>query len=304
MACEVVLKIKDLTKVYNKKRVVDGLTLDVEAGQIYGFLGPNGAGKTTTIKMITGLIKKDAGDIVINGIDAVKNHDVAMNYVGAIVEVPSFYEYMSGMENLKLYARLRNIKKEQILKMVKLVKLENKIYEKVKKYSLGMKQRLGLAVSLLHSPKLLILDEPTNGLDPEGIRELRELLKKIAHEDNVAVFVSSHLLSEMQLMCDKVAIINNGKIVRCSQDIGICLYSIKNESNIYEFNVSDIDMAQKYIGKIAKCEKKQNKLIVFYDGKISDILKLLIENEIEVVSFEKKENMLEEKFLSMTGGKI
>lgn len=299
MACEVVLKIKDLTKVYNKKRVVDGLTLNVEAGQIYGFLGPNGAGKTTTIKMITGLIKKDAGDIVINGIDAVKNHDVAMNYVGAIVEVPSFYEYMSGMENLKLYARLRNIKKEQILKIVRLVKLENKIYEKVKKYSLGMKQRLGLAVSLLHSPKLLILDEPTNGLDPEGIRELRELLKKIAHEDNVAVFVSSHLLSEMQLMCDKVAIINNGKIVKVES-----MDSIKNESNIYEFNVSDIDMAQKYIGKIAKCEKKQNKLIVFYDGKISDILKLLIENEIEVVSFEKKENMLEEKFLSMTGGKI
>ena len=249
--------------------------------------------------MITGLIKKDAGDIVINGIDAVKNHDVAMNYVGAIVEVPSFYEYMSGMENLKLYARLRNIKKEQILKIVKLVKLENKIYEKVKKYSLGMKQRLGLAVSLLHSPKLLILDEPTNGLDPEGIRELRELLKKIAHEDNVAVFVSSHLLSEMQLMCDKVAIINNGKIVKVES-----MDSIKNESNIYEFNVSDIDMAQKYIGKISKCEKKQNKLIVFYDGKISDILKLLIENEIEVVSFEKKENMLEEKFLSMTGGKI
>lgn len=299
MACEVVLKIKNLTKVYNKKRVVDGLTLNVEAGQIYGFLGPNGAGKTTTIKMITGLIKKDAGDIVINGIDAVKNHDVAMNYVGAIVEVPSFYEYMSGMENLKLYARLRNIKKEQILKIVKLVKLENKIYEKVKKYSLGMKQRLGLAVSLLHSPKLLILDEPTNGLDPEGIRELRELLKKIAHEDNVAVFVSSHLLSEMQLMCDKVAIINNGKIVKVES-----MDSIKNESNIYEFNVSDIDMAQKYIGKIAKCEKKQNKLIVFYDGKISDILKLLMENGIEVVSFEKKVNMLEEKFLSMTGGKI
>ena len=299
MACEVVLKIKDLTKVYNKKRVVDGLTLDVEVGQIYGFLGPNGAGKTTTIKMITGLIKKDAGDIVINGIDAVKNHDVAMNYVGAIVEVPSFYEYMSGMENLKLYARLRNIKKEQILKIVKLVKLENKINEKVKKYSLGMKQRLGLAVSLLHSPKLLILDEPTNGLDPEGIRELRELLKKIAHEDNVAVFVSSHLLSEMQLMCDKVAIINNGKIVKVES-----MDSIKNESNIYEFNVSDIDMAQKYIGKIARCEKKQNKLIVFYDGKISDILKILMENGIEVVSFEKKENMLEEKFLSMTGGKI
>lgn len=283
MACEVVLKIKDLTKVYNKKRVVDGLTLNVEAGQIYGFLGPNGAGKTTTIKMITGLIKKDAGDIVINGIDAVKNHDVAMNYVGAIVEVPSFYEYMSGMENLRLYARLRNIKKEQILKIVKLVKLENKINEKVKKYSLGMKQRLGLAVSLLHSPKLLILDEPTNGLDPEGIRELRELLKKIAHEDNVAVFVSSHLLSEMQLMCDKVAIINNGKIVKVES-----MDSIKNESNIYEFNVSDIDMAQKYIGKIARCEKKQNKLIVFYDGKISDILKLLMENGIEVVSFEKK----------------
>lgn len=299
MACEVVLKIKNLTKVYNKKRVVDGLTLDVEAGQIYGFLGPNGAGKTTTIKMITGLIKKDAGDIVINGIDAVKNHDVAMNYVGAIVEVPSFYEYMSGMENLRLYARLRNIKKEQILKIVKLVKLENKINEKVKKYSLGMKQRLGLAVSLLHSPKLLILDEPTNGLDPEGIRELRELLKKIAHEDNVAVFVSSHLLSEMQLMCDKVAIINNGKIVKVES-----MDSIKNESNIYEFNVSDIDMAQKYIGKIARCEKKQNKLIVFYDGKISDILKLLMENGIEVVSFEKKVNMLEEKFLSMTGGKI
>ena len=209
-----ILEIKNISKKYGKNTIIDDLTLNVEAGQVYGFLGPNGAGKTTTIKMITGLISINKGQILVNGLDVVKNHEKAMSYIGAIVESPDLYEYLSGIDNIKLYARIHNIKKDRINEIIKIVGLESRIKDKVKKYSLGMKQRLGLAVCLMHSPKLLILDEPTNGLDPAGIKELRDMLKKLAHEENIAVFVSSHILSEVELMCDKVAIINKGKIIK------------------------------------------------------------------------------------------
>lgn len=291
----IVLDIKDITKKYGRKKVIDNLSLKVEEGQVYGFLGPNGAGKTTTIKMIVGLTSVDSGNILINNYDIKKNYKEAMQSVGAIVENPDLYDYLTGMENIKIFARIHNVGKERIKEIIKLVGLEDRINDKVSKYSLGMKQRLGLAVVLLHEPKLLILDEPTNGLDPAGIKELRILLKELAHKKKVAVFVSSHLLSEMQLMCDKIAIINKGKIVKVD--------NVNNEaSNLYYFNVSKIKESMEIIKNICHCYEENNKLIVEYDGNIYEVVKELIKNDIEVLGFDKKQDTIEQEFLKITGG--
>ena len=289
----IVLEIKNVTKKYGRKKIIDDLSLKVEEGQVYGFLGPNGAGKTTTIKMIVGLISLDSGNILINNYDIKKDYKKAMENVGAIVENPDLYEYLTGMENIKIFARIHNVKKERIKEVVKLVGLEDRINDKVKKYSLGMKQRLGLAVVLLHAPKLLILDEPTNGLDPAGIKELRNLLKELAHKKKVAVFVSSHMLSEMQLMCDKIAIIDKGKIVKVD-DVN------KIESNLYSFIVSDIQKAQKILKDVCNNYIEEQNLIIKYDKNVSDIVKLLIKNDVEVLSFGKKQDTIEQEFLKIT----
>ena len=290
----IVLEIKNVTKKYGRKKVIDDLSLKVEEGQVYGFLGPNGAGKTTTIKMIVGLISIDSGNILINGYDIKKDYKKAMENVCAIVENPDLYDYLTGMENIKIFARIHNIKKERINEVVKLVGLEDRINDKVKKYSLGMKQRLGLAVVLLHEPKLLILDEPTNGLDPLGVKELRNLLKELAHKKKIAVFVSSHMLSEMQLMCDKIAIIDKGKMVKVD-DVN------KVENNLYYFEVNNLQKAEDILKDMCKFHIEENNLIVEYDKNVSDIMKLLIKNDIEVLSFGKKQDTVEQEFLKITG---
>ncbi|MDD3303690.1 MAG: ABC transporter ATP-binding protein [Clostridia bacterium] len=294
-----ILKIKNVSKKYGRKVVIDDLSLTIELGQVYGFLGPNGAGKTTTIKMIVGLISIDKGQILINGYDVVKQHKEAMNSVGAIVESPDLYGYLSGISNIKLYARIHNIKKDRINEVIKLVGLEDRIKDKVKKYSLGMKQRLGLAVSLLHKPQLLILDEPTNGLDPAGIKELRDLLKKLAHEENVAIFVSSHMISEVELMCDKVAIIDKGKVIT-KKDI---TKQEDEKENVYLLKVSSIEKSMELLTNICKCKIVNGELLIEYDKKISDVIKILMNNGIEIIGFHKKEETLEEQFLDVTGGK-
>jgi len=293
----IILELKNVTKKYGKKIIIDNLSLSVESGQVYGFLGPNGAGKTTTIKMIVGLISIDKGNIRINGLDVTKKHENAMKNIGAIVENPDLYDYLSGMENILLYARIHSIKKDRINEVIELVDLKLRINDKVKKYSLGMKQRLGLAVALLHNPKLLILDEPTNGLDPAGIKKLRDTLKELAHKENIAVFVSSHMLSEMQLMCDKVAIIDGGKIIKVDD-----LSNTENGNNQYIFEVSDIDNSLRILEDKCICNITNNTLIIQYDDKISNIIKELINNDIEILGFSKKEDTLEEEFLKITGG--
>lgn len=292
-----VLKLMNIVKKYGNKTIIDNLSLTVESGQVYGFLGPNGAGKTTTIKMIVGLISIDSGSIKINDLDIVKDHKKAMKNVGAIVENPDLYDYLSGMENIKLYARLRNVKKSRIEEVIELVDLKARINDKVKKYSLGMKQRLGLAVALLHKPKLLILDEPTNGLDPAGIKKLRDTLKELAHKENIAVFVSSHMLSEMQLMCDKVAIIDGGKIIKVDN-----INNLEKVNNRYILNVSDLEKSLNVLKDICVCQINNNDLIIQYDEKISDIIKELINNDIEIYSLNNKEDSLEDEFLKITGG--
>ena len=209
-----VLEVKNLTKIYNGDRyAVNDISFSIKPGMIFGFIGPNGAGKSTTIKMITGLTNITKGEIYICGHSIKKEFEKAIKNVGGIIENPEMYHYLSGMDNLKFYASLYpNISKQRILDVVELVGLQNRINDKVGKYSLGMKQRLGIAQALLHNPKLIILDEPTNGLDVNGIIEMRRLLKNLAHKDGVAIMVSSHILAEMEMLCDEIAIIVNGKI--------------------------------------------------------------------------------------------
>lgn len=211
---EAVLSIKGLNKTLGKKHILHDIDMQCLGGEVFGFLGPNGAGKTTTIKIVVGLLSLDSGEISVCGHDIVKEFEPAMANVGGIVENPEMYKYLTGRENLMQYARMRGITDEKrIAEVVGMVRLSNRINEKVSKYSLGMRQRLGVAQALIHRPRLLILDEPTNGLDPQGIKELRDVLKHIAHEEGVCVVVSSHLMSEMELMCDRVGIISGGKMI-------------------------------------------------------------------------------------------
>ena len=212
-----VLECCDLYKKFGKKEILKGISLEANEGDILGFIGPNGAGKTTTIKLILGLQSITSGSVKINGFDIQKDFTKAIQKVGTIVENPDLYMYMSGYENLKMISNLYSgITKERIDEVIKFVGLENRIKDKVSKYSLGMRQRLGIAQAILHKPNLLVLDEPTNGLDPEGIKQIKDLIVKLAKEENMAVLISSHNLLELESFCTKVTIIKNGEIVETS----------------------------------------------------------------------------------------
>lgn len=210
---EVVLSVQHLQKKIGKKPIIRDVTFDVRAGEIFGFLGPNGSGKTTTIRMLVDLVKPTAGRVLLCGEDANRHPERALRHVGCIVENPEMYPYLTGWENLEHFARMqKGITLERIAEVAAIVQLDKRIHDKVKTYSLGMRQRLGIAQALLGSPKLLILDEPTNGLDPKGIKELREFIRSLAGA-GLSLFISSHLLSEIQLMCDRVAIIAQGEVI-------------------------------------------------------------------------------------------
>lgn len=246
---EAILKCENLCKSFGKRQILNNVSLEVNQGDILGFIGPNGAGKTTTIKLILGLQSIDSGAVKINGYDIQKEFEKAIEKVGTIVENPDLYMYLSGYDNLKLISNMyKNIDKKRIDEVVKLVKLEQRINDKVSKYSLGMRQRLGIAQALLHKPNLLILDEPTNGLDPEGIKELRELIKDLAEKENMAIVISSHNLSELESFCNKVTIIKNGKIVETST-----INEVKKVEHSYIIELDNLEDIQKIIEK--KIEK-------------------------------------------------
>lgn len=210
---DIVLAVDNVKKMIGKRLIIKGISFDVRAGEIFGFLGPNGSGKTTTIRMLVDLIKPTEGSIRICGYDVQREHNEALQYVGCIVENPELYSYLSGWENLEHFARmLPGVGEKRIREVVDIVGMDARIHDKVKTYSLGMRQRLGIAQALLNDPKLLILDEPTNGLDPQGIKELREFIRQLA-ESGLSLFISSHLLSEIQQMCDRVAIISHGEVI-------------------------------------------------------------------------------------------
>lgn len=209
-----VLEVNNLTKKFKDRVAVDDVSFEIIKGEIFGLIGPNGAGKTTIIKMLTGLCAPTNGEIIIDGIRLDKHFEKAISRLGGIIETPNLYTYMSGMENLKFFASLYpDISQDKIAEVIKLVGMEKRINDKVRTYSLGMKQRIGIAQALLHDPKLLILDEPTNGLDPNGIRDMRKFLLDLARKKHISILVSSHILSEMEQLCDTVAIIDGGKIL-------------------------------------------------------------------------------------------
>lgn len=208
-----VLKCTNLKKEVKGKIIVENISFSINKGDVVGFLGPNGSGKTTVIKLILGLIKISEGKVQINGFDIQKDFEKSIEKVGAIVESPDLYMYLSGLDNLKITANnYKGITKERINEVIKLVGLENRIKDKVSTYSLGMRQRLGIAEALINNPRLLILDEPTNGLDIEGIIEIRNLIKELSNQ-GTAILISSHNLTEIDNVCNRIIAIKNGKII-------------------------------------------------------------------------------------------
>lgn len=321
-----IIEIKNLYKSYGKRLILDNLSLEAKTGEVLGLLGPNGAGKTTLIKSIVGLISYDQGTITINGYDREKEFTKAMQNVSAIVENPEMYLYMSGKSNLMQYARMHGLTDQtKINNIIALVGLTDRINDKVKRYSLGMKQRLGIALALLNEPKIMILDEPTNGLDPAGIKQLRNILRKIAKEQDVCIIVSSHLMSEMELMCDKVAIVNN-KTIQSVSTIAELKSQFAGDYSTYLFNVERTDTVEDIVKEVFAKELSEyentvalknpynltildpthftidvlNDMALF---KISDLNKAIILKDIRLFSVSyNNEIRLEDAFLQMTSG--
>ena len=299
-----VLEVKGLKKRLGKREIIKDISFSVEEGEIFGFLGPNGAGKTTTIRMLVGLINPNGGNISICGHELKNDTENALKEVGAVVENPELYKYLSGRENLMQIARIRNIPKTQVDETIKLVGLENRIDDKVRKYSLGMKQRLGLAASLLSNPKLLILDEPTNGLDPSGILDFREVVKKAAKERGMAVFISSHILSEVQHLCDRVAFINHGTIksvenvmnesMETDTDI-ICLKLLQEIDTNKLLSIDYINSARKTDDGIE---------IILLSNKTPELIKYLVNSNYDVQEVFKIRKGLEQRYMELVEGGI
>ncbi|WP_310833033.1 ABC transporter ATP-binding protein [Paenibacillus pedocola] len=214
----VVLQMKGVSKMIKGKAIVNQLSFEIRKGEIVGLLGPNGAGKTTTIRMMTGLIKMTEGDVLVHGHSIRNEFNKAIAHIGAIIENPEFYGHLTGLDNLKQYLRMSDgVAESRIAEVVELVGLQGAMDKKVKAYSLGMRQRLGIAQALLHSPKLLILDEPTNGLDPAGIREMRDYMRNIAEVEGISILISSHMLAEIEQICNRAVVIQNGSLVTVTQ---------------------------------------------------------------------------------------
>lgn len=297
-----VLKCENLHKSFRKKEILKNVSLEVCSGDILGFIGPNGAGKTTTIKLILGLQKIDSGKVIINGYDIQKDFEKAIAKVGAIIENPDLYMYMSGYDNLKLISNLYpNVDLKRIEEVIDLVGLRNRIDDKVSKYSLGMRQRLGVAQAILHKPNLLILDEPTNGLDPEGIKDLRELLIRLAKEEGMGILISSHNLAELESFCNKVSIIKNGSIMETSD-----LETVKKEASEgnYIIEVDDARKARMAIGDMANA--KDNTHIEVHNDRenIPNVIKRLVLQDVKVYSITEDIMSLEDAFLRKTGGNV
>lgn len=268
------------------------------SGAGFWFLGPNGAGKTTTIRMMVGLMSISKGDIFISGHSVKNEFEQAVAQVGAIVENPEMYKFLTGYQNLVHFARMSpGVTKERIAETIERVGLTARIHDKVKTYSLGMRQRLGVAQAILHKPKLLVLDEPTNGLDPQGIRELRDYLRQLTQEEGITVFVSSHLLSEMELMCDTVAIIQNGKLI----DVRNLRVEAGSDALIeVAFELNDADRAADLIqGAVV-----QGNVLVMRVSReqIPDINAKLVSEGFQVYGIRNVTHTLEEQFLQVTGG--
>ncbi len=296
-----ILEIKDLRRSFGDFSAVKNVSLEIEKGDVFGFLGPNGAGKTTTIRMILGLIQSDSGEIRINGYNIKENFMKAIESVGAVVETPRFYEYLTGYQNLKQIANLHeNIQSARIYEVIEIVGLRKRADDKVKNYSLGMKQRFGIARALLNEPDLIILDEPTNGLDPQGMKEVRELIRELARTKDITFFISTHLLNEVEQMCNKVAILKQGEII-ISDSVSKLL---DNNKETVEIIVSDTSETIKIIKKIDYAEvveEDNSRIMVELDkGMTAQLNALLLSKGIDVKYLIPRKQSLEDYFLEIT----
>ncbi|PDY45812.1 ABC transporter ATP-binding protein [Bacillus pseudomycoides] len=299
-----VLKTNQLTKVFEGKEVISGVNMHVKKGEIYGFLGPNGAGKTTIMKMITNLIKPTSGDIEIFGEKLTDTSYDVLKRMGTIIEYPIFYDKLTAKENLYLHCEYMGYyDKKGIEHALDLVNLHNVENKKVKDFSLGMKQRLGIARAILTKPELLILDEPINGLDPIGIRELRDLFKMLCKEYGITLLVSSHILGEMEQMADTIGVIQNGKLIK-----EVSMKSINGKQTEYiEIQVQDVKRAAYVLEnklRITNYKIMSESMIRVYEVTATQqaISKTLIMNDVEIESINKKHSSLEEYFLNLVNG--
>ena len=293
-----------MKKTFGKREVIKDISFNVKEGEIFGFLGPNGAGKTTTIRMLVGLISPTKGDIVICGNSVITNKEKALHDVGAVVENPELYKYLSGRENLMQIARIRKVSKEEVEKLIELVGLKDRINDRVSKYSLGMKQRLGLAAALIGNPKLLILDEPTNGLDPSGIMDFREIVKKAAKDRKMSVFISSHILSEVQNLCDRVAFINNG-VIKSVEDIHE--HTMATDLDSYTLIVSND--AERAIEVLKNCSQvtsvklsKEEIHVIIKANKITEVVRVLLDKQVCLEEFYRNRKGLEQRYMELVEG--
>ena len=292
---KVVLECNNICKIIKGKNVVDNVSFSLREGDIMGFIGPNGAGKTSVIKSILGLYKLSSGNIKICGYDINNNYVNAIKNVGAIIENPDMYMYMSGYDNLMISAYIYNVSISRVEEIIKLVNLDKRIYDKVNTYSLGMRQRLGIAQAIIHNPKLLILDEPTNGLDPEGIMELKILLKKLAG-NGMGIIVSSHILSELESFCNMVCIINKGSVINYANLDKLIYLSSGN----YVLELSSVNV-NKYLDNYNIIDDNHIKINVD-SKKLNVVIKKLVNNNISIYEIKREVLSLEEIFMSLVGG--
>ena len=299
---EKVIEINNLTKRFKNLSAVDNLSLNVYKGDVFGFLGPNGAGKSTTIRMMLTLINPNSGYIKLFGKELKENRKEIFRKVGAIVEKPDFYLYLTAYKNLEILGKMSgaDVSKKNIMQILELVGLEKRYSSKVKTYSHGMKQRLGIAQALLHNPELIVLDEPTVGLDPQGIKEIRELILKLSSEKQITIFLSSHILKEIEIVANRMVIINKGKTLiegsvkellnnntdsiiirfKSDTDVNSILSNSVFSNNFYNTSNDNLNME---LGEI----------------KIPELIKLLVENKVKIFSVERKKS-LEDYFLKIT----
>ncbi len=297
-----IIQVKNLTKQFSKINAVNDISFTVHQGDIYGFLGQNGAGKSTTIRMLLTLIKPNSGSIKIFGKDLHYNKKEILKNIGALIEKPDVYKFLTAYQNLKIFAQLSGCKvsREMLMNQLEMVGLANRAHDVVKTFSQGMKQRLGIAIALVHNPDLVILDEPTNGLDPQGIADIRNLIKKLSKEFNKTVLISSHLLNEIEQVATKILIIDKGKkiIEGTKQQL------LDPEQTVVEFETIDVD----YVKSILKQSKWNSETITSFNNNISLSLpyqqipnfhKFLVENNIVVFSLHQRNN-LEDYFIKVT----
>jgi ABC-2 type transport system ATP-binding protein len=295
---ETILKVSNIKKTIKQKEIIKGISFEIKEGEIVGFLGPNGAGKSTSLRMIVGLSKPSSGHITICGYSITDSYVKAMTNVGCIIEAPDLYNYMSGYKNLEMLASMsKGVSKKDIDDAVELVGMENRIHDKVAIYSMGMKQRVGLAQALIHKPKLLVLDEPTNGLDPQGIHEFRDIVKNLAKEKGISVLISSHIISEVQLMCDRVSIINNGEIIKNAS-----IEELVSTGEVY-WVLNDLQKGKEILEKNFQIDSRieNDGLVAFVEVEmLSKINKELMDAGINLQYVSTKKRTLEDLFLSLT----